>query len=138
MYLNTLSRAQIELTWLADVIVGLAYTGLRISELASLRWQSILFSQTMFTIVDESRRTGGGRTVRSTKSSKSRSIRHNALRCAEFNNTLPLVSTLPHARTRRYCHQSKNGHFLGRLTCKPTKRLNGYSKGDCSVITTLR
>lgn len=68
-------RGKEKLNWLADVIIGLAYTGWRISELAALRWSAIDFDRNMFSIIDESRVVSRARnTRRTTKSSKSRSI----------------------------------------------------------------
>ena len=64
-----------KLGWLYGVITALACTGLRISELASLKWSDIRFSDRTLTIADESgfsnQQTGDRR---STKSSRSRHI----------------------------------------------------------------
>jgi integrase len=64
-----------EFRWLADVIVGLAYTGMRISELAQLRWSAVDLVRKDITVVDESRnKTKSGTKARTTKSGKSRQI----------------------------------------------------------------
>jgi len=43
------------LAWLADVILALAYTGMRISELANLTWSNVDLAEEMITLRDESR-----------------------------------------------------------------------------------
>ncbi len=48
-----------ELRWLHDVIVTLACTGLRISELCSLRWADLDLSDGMLMLTDETGRSGG-------------------------------------------------------------------------------
>jgi integrase len=63
------------LAWLADVIVALACTGLRIAELAGLRWSDIDLAKGLLTLTDETGRGGkpSGR-KRELKSGRSRSI----------------------------------------------------------------
>lgn len=72
------------LKWLARVVIALASTGLRISELASLRWTDIDFVNNVLRLTDESRRapkkTQGAR--RETKSGRSRSFPLSAEFCA--------------------------------------------------------
>ncbi|MEY4393438.1 MAG: hypothetical protein RL595_687 [Planctomycetota bacterium] len=66
-----------KLQWLGDVIGALASTGLRISELASLRWEDIDFENHRIQIKDESALAGirkPKREIRTTKSSRSRSF----------------------------------------------------------------
>jgi|GEM_PF-227118 len=68
-------RERLDLTWLVGVIVGLACTGLRISELASLRWSDIDLVTNFIKLVDE----GGqpkksSRARRETKSGRSRML----------------------------------------------------------------
>jgi integrase len=48
-------RSRPDLQWLEQVILALATTGLRISELSSLRWADIDFKNRMIRLVDESR-----------------------------------------------------------------------------------
>ena len=63
------------LQWLRDVIVALACTGLRIAELASLRWSDIDLPKQQISLTDETAygdRGGFGR--RQTKSGRSRSF----------------------------------------------------------------
>ena len=64
------------LAWLANVIVALVHTGLRISELAGLRWSDVNLQQNLLTVADErsssrKRRQGVART---TKGRRSRTI----------------------------------------------------------------
>ena len=69
-------KANPELVWLHDVIVGLGCTGLRIRELAALRWTDIDFENNLIRIADESalaHKTTKER-VRQTKSGRSRSF----------------------------------------------------------------
>ena len=69
-------RQHADLSWLGDVLTALACTGLRISELASLRWTDIDLGGNIITLTDEStsapRRTG--QKMRQTKSGRSRSF----------------------------------------------------------------
>lgn len=66
---------QPELRWLQYVVLGLARTGMRISELAELRWTDINLDRRMITLTDE-RRTRRNRDVdrRTVKSGYSRSF----------------------------------------------------------------
>ena len=63
-----------ELMWLWRVIIALAFTGLRISELASLKWSDIRFDARALTIADESGFVEQDSDRRSTKNSRSRHI----------------------------------------------------------------
>lgn len=63
-----------ELTWLQGVIIALSCTGLRISELASLKWSDVRFEDRTLTIADESGFADSGSERRSTKSSRTRHI----------------------------------------------------------------
>ncbi|QVL30353.1 site-specific integrase [Telmatocola sphagniphila] len=64
------------LHWLRDVIVFLAFTGLRISELASLRWADLNFEAGLIHLNDEMNlaRNHRQREVRRTKSGRSRML----------------------------------------------------------------
>ncbi|QDU59956.1 site-specific tyrosine recombinase XerC [Planctomycetes bacterium Pan216] len=69
-------RASNDLAWLGDVLLALAMTGLRISELASLRWRDVDLRNRTIQLVDESTR-GGDRqlaTVRTTKGRRGRTF----------------------------------------------------------------
>ena len=69
-------RRRHELLWLGDALTALVCTGLRISELASLRWTDVDVGRNFITLTDEStrarRRTGPK--ARQTKSGRSRSF----------------------------------------------------------------
>lgn len=69
-------RANKNLGWLADAIVGLAHTGTRISELAGLRWGDVHLDSGILRIADErsSRRKRQAGTSRTTKGKRSRTI----------------------------------------------------------------
>lgn len=70
-------RDQSELGWLADVLLALAMTGLRISELVHLRWTDLDLDKAILHLVDESARSRGrkGRNeVRTLKSGRNRSL----------------------------------------------------------------
>ena len=67
-------REQPELRWLGDVITALACTGLRISELASLRWTDIRVDSATFAVQDESGFAGQLTDRRSTKNGRTRHI----------------------------------------------------------------
>lgn len=79
----TFCDANVDLQWLGGVIGALASTGLRISELASLRWADIDFENQRIQIKDESSLVGIKKArseARTTKSSRSRSFPiHNKL-----------------------------------------------------------
>lgn len=62
-----------KLQWLGSVIVGLAFSGLRISKLASLRWSDINFEKGVVVLTDERRsrvrrRAGDFRTLKGKRS----------------------------------------------------------------------
>lgn len=69
-------RTQPKLAWLADVLVALACTGLRISELAALRWSDIDLSTNMISLTDESTQARRARRhkAREIKNRRSRSF----------------------------------------------------------------
>jgi integrase len=68
-------RATDGLGWLANVIIALACTGLRIAELASLRWTDLKLETSRLTLTDETgRAVVEGRKRRELKSGRSRSF----------------------------------------------------------------
>ncbi|MHB1037946.1 MAG: tyrosine-type recombinase/integrase, partial [Pirellulales bacterium] len=71
-----LCRAQPGLNWLGDVLVGLACTGMRISELAQLRWSDIDRKGNMIRLADESTHgnRSDGKKARTIKNHRSRSF----------------------------------------------------------------
>ena len=92
--------AQAELNWLGDVIVALAHTGLRISELAGLRWSDLDEALTKITLTDE--RRGAIRenraSARSTKSGRDR--------------TLPIHPRLREVLVKMKVHPRKDGRVF--------------------------
>lgn len=87
-------RQNAELDWLADVITGLACTGLQISELASLTWADIDFDRSMPNLTDETGMSSRGKAdKRKLKSGRSRSLPIHAevlgvLQCCPKQGTL--------------------------------------------------
>lgn len=69
-------RADRKLVWLANLMTGLAHTGMRISELAGLRWTDVNFESGMIRVADERssrfKRLAGS--ARTTKGRRSRTI----------------------------------------------------------------
>ena len=66
----------IGLTWLANLIVLLAHTGMRIGEVVELRWTDVDFATGVISIADErsSRRKPQAGTARTTKGRRSRTV----------------------------------------------------------------
>ncbi len=62
------------LKWLADVVIALACTGMRIDELVNLKWSDIDLVTDHLTLADESGRSQGQSPQRTLKSSRSRSF----------------------------------------------------------------
>jgi len=69
-------KQRLDLVWLGAVISALAHTGLRISELAGLRWSDVNLEQQTIRIADErsSRRLRPAESIRTTKGRRSRII----------------------------------------------------------------
>ncbi|MEO7319751.1 MAG: site-specific integrase [Chthoniobacteraceae bacterium] len=92
--------AQAELNWLGDAIVALAHTGLRISELAGLRWSDLDEALTKITLTDE--RRGASRenraSARGTKSGRDR--------------TLPIHPRLHEVLVKMKVHLCKDGRVF--------------------------
>lgn len=63
-----------ELGWVGDVVTGLACTGVRIEELANLKWADVDLVNNRITLVDESGRGGQGDSKRTLKSGRNRSF----------------------------------------------------------------
>jgi integrase len=62
------------LSWLGNVIVALAFTGMRIGELVQLRWSAVDLGRKMITVIDDRRSGRSGDNARTTKSGASRRI----------------------------------------------------------------
>lgn len=101
-----LCRTTPELDWLADVIIALAHTGMRISELATLAWACIDFDRNMIVVDDESRsRPMKGRRARTNKSRRSR--------CFPIHPTLRAVlDTLHREGISGYVFKAAKGGML--------------------------
>lgn len=67
-------RSQARVIWLGDVIVALACTGLRIAELAGLRWSEVDLNDNMLMLTDQTNRCGADGGQRRLKSGRSRSF----------------------------------------------------------------
>ena len=69
-------QAKRELAWLRHVVIALAHTGLRIGELAGLRWSDVDLNRNIIRVADErsSRRKKEAGVVRTTKGRRSRTI----------------------------------------------------------------
>jgi integrase len=69
-------QSSAKLAWLAAVIVALAHTGMRISELAGLRWSDVDLEHDTIRVADEraSRRKMAAGTARTTKGRRSRIV----------------------------------------------------------------
>ena len=82
-------RAAAGLGWVGDVLVALACTELRVSELAGLRWGDVDRARNVVSLTDESRhgRPAGGRARRETKSGRDRSFPIHAERKAVLDRT---------------------------------------------------
>jgi integrase len=97
-------RQRAELVWLGNILTGLATTGVRISELAALRWSDMSDNLHMIQIVDERHRRRRGGEVRTTKTGRSRAFPiHGDLR--------QVLETLPRAPDGRIFHGPRGGRL---------------------------
>lgn len=97
-------RADDGLHWLADVVVALSFTGLRISELAALRWSDIDLDKSLVSLTDTNRRSRKSKRheARSTKSHRDRTLPiHGELR--------PILERLSHLPDGRVFHGPLGG-----------------------------
>lgn len=67
-------RDEPKLGWIGDAVTGLVCTGMRIDELANLKWTDVDFSNNRITLTDESSRAPGDSPKRTLKNSHSRSF----------------------------------------------------------------
>lgn len=98
------------LIWLAYAIIALAHTGMRISELAGLRWSDINLEHKTIKIADEraSRRKRQAGTARTTKGRRSRTLPiHPVL--------AKLLQTLPRQSDGYVFHAQRGGKLLARI-----------------------
>ena len=93
-----------ELIWLGDVLTALACTGMRISELAALRWSDIDFGANVIKLVDETAKVvrDRGRTARQIKNRRSRSFPIN-------DDLRPTLERIEHHADGRVFHGPRDG-----------------------------
>lgn len=97
-------RGRTDLHWLADVIVALVMTGLRINELAGLRWGDVDLGRKVIQLTDTTRRVSKSKRkeARRTKNHRDRSLAIHAQLLAVFER-------LAHAADGRVFHGPKGG-----------------------------
>lgn len=80
--------AMSNLVWLGNVIIALAHLGVRIGELAGLRWSDVDLNNNVITVADEraSRRKRLAGTMRTTKGKRSRKIPIHPRLCGILSN----------------------------------------------------
>lgn len=101
-------RRRPELTWIAQVILALATTGLRISELAALRWSDVDFEGGMIRLVDE---TSSGR-LRGIKQGKARTLKSGRGRTFPIQEELlPVLRNLPRHSDGSVFHGRRGGRL---------------------------
>jgi len=97
------------LQWLAHVIIALAHLGVRIGELAGLRWSDVDLANNVITVADEraSRRKRLAGTMRTTKGKRSRKIPiHPRLR--------EILATITRGTDGRVFHAERGGQLRPR------------------------
>lgn len=97
-------RTEAGLGWLADVVVALALTGLRISELAALRWTDVKLDRGVIQLIDDSRhaRRSERAGARTTKSHRDRAL-------PIHEDLLPILARLPRVPDGRVFHGPHGG-----------------------------
>jgi integrase len=101
-------REQPRLAWLSHVILALACTGLRISELAALRWSDISWENNMILLTDESTQAPrkGRRKTREIKNRHSRSF-------PIYEDLGQVLKALPRSSDGLIFHGPRGGHLKG-------------------------
>ena len=117
-------KANEDFVWLGQVVVALACTGMRISELASLRWSDVDFDRNVVRVANDPDKKKGER--RRTKNRRDRSFPINA----EF---LDVLKALPRHEDGRVFHGP-----LGGLLKPDTVRINFKDKVLPHVVKSLR
>jgi integrase len=91
--------------WLGNIVSGLATTGVRISELAALRWNDVSDDLQIIQIVDERhRRPRAGAEVRTTKTGRSRAFPIHA-------DLRRVLETVPQSADGRIFHGPRGGRL---------------------------
>lgn len=96
-----------DLGWLADIVLALATTGLRISELCSLKWSDLDLVAGMIRLIDEStsaRRRGKMTPVRTLKSGRGRSFPIQ-------EELLPVLQRMPRHPDGQVFHGPRGGRL---------------------------
>lgn len=97
-------RADDNLSWLADVVVALSVTGLRIGELAGLRWSDIDLTRGVLQLTDTTRRS------RKSKRKEARSTKSHQDRILPLHVELrSILGRLPHHPDYRVFHGPNGG-----------------------------
>jgi integrase len=93
-----------DITWLGHVLTALSCTGMRISELASLRWSDIDFAANVIKLTDETAKAvrAGGRQARQLKGRRSRSFPIHA-------DLRPILERIEHHPDGRVFHGPLGG-----------------------------
>ena len=98
-------RQHVELVWLGNIVTGLVNGGVRISELAALRWSDVSDDLQMIQIVDERhRRRRAGAEVRTTKTGRSRAF-------PIHEDPRRVLETLPRSPDGRIFHGPRGGRL---------------------------
>jgi integrase len=117
-------RAVEGLHWLAAVVVALAVTGLRISELAGLRWTDIDLVLGILRLTDTTRRS------RKSERKEARSTKSHRDRTLPLHNELGLIlGLLPHLPDNRVFHGPNGGKI------KPDTVRNVLKREVLSVLS---
>jgi len=97
-------RNEPDLKWLADVVIALATTGFRISELAGLRWSDVDRDRSVLRLTDTTRqaRKSDRQDARTTKSHRDRSLPIHA-------DLLLVLEGLPRMPDQRVFHGTRGG-----------------------------
>jgi len=97
-------RNEPDLKWLADVVIALATTGFRISELAGLRWSDVDRDRSVLRLTDTTRqaRKSDRQDARTTKSHRDRSLPIHA-------DLLRVLEGLPRMPDQRVFHGARGG-----------------------------
>lgn len=99
-------RARDELRWLADIVIALARTGLRISELVELRWANVDLDRAVLHLRDTSRRARKSerKEAQTTKS-------HNDRTLTIHRDLLAVLRQLPRVADQRVFHGPRGGRL---------------------------
>jgi integrase len=97
-------RRHTDLAWLADLIVALATTGLRIGEVADLRWSDVDLERGILQLTDSSRSTRKSKRTE-TRSTKSHRNRHLPI----HGDLAAVLKRLEHHPDGRIFHGPKGG-----------------------------